>query len=185
MRPATRSNVTRSGSTIFKGYVRNIADWLVARRDARSASAARERTRPDGRADVADAHTRRRGPVVRHAWYARLVAETDRLFRSHRRWRSSSRCAERPYDVPRSSSVRCGATACSRSPAWRGNRTTHPVMGCEVGGAYDRFRAVHDVLGHGYLGVGFDRDGEYTTWRFQERFHSPLARRSARHRAAR
>ena len=51
-------------------------------------------------------------------------------------------------------------------------------MGCEVGGAYDRFRAVHDVLGHAYLGVGFDRDGEYATWRFQERFHSPLARRA-------
>jgi hypothetical protein len=51
-------------------------------------------------------------------------------------------------------------------------------MGCEVGGAYDRFRAVHDVLGHGYLSVGFDRDGEYATWRFQERFHSPLARRA-------
>ena len=51
-------------------------------------------------------------------------------------------------------------------------------MGCEVGGAYDRFRAVHDVLGHGLLGVGFDRDGEYAAWRFQERHHSPLARRA-------
>ena len=54
----------------------------------------------------------------------------------------------------------------------------HPVMGCEVGGAYDRFRAVHDVLGHGLLGVGFDRDGDYAAWRFQERHHSPLARRA-------
>jgi hypothetical protein len=51
-------------------------------------------------------------------------------------------------------------------------------MGCQVGGAYDRFRAVHDVLGHACLGVGFDRDGEYATWRFQELFHSPLARRA-------
>jgi hypothetical protein len=54
----------------------------------------------------------------------------------------------------------------------------HPVMGCEIGGAYDRFRAVHDVLGHGYLDVGFDRDGEYAAWLFQERFHSSLARRA-------
>jgi hypothetical protein len=54
----------------------------------------------------------------------------------------------------------------------------HPAMGCEVGGAYDRFRAVHDVVGHGHLAVGFDRDGEYTAWRFQERYHSPLARRA-------
>ena len=51
-------------------------------------------------------------------------------------------------------------------------------MGCEVGGAYDRFRAVHDVLGHGLLQVGFDRDGEFAAWRFQERFHSELARRA-------
>ena len=51
-------------------------------------------------------------------------------------------------------------------------------MGCEVGGAYDRFRAVHDVLGHGHLAVGFDRDGEYAAWRFQERHFGPLARRA-------
>ncbi len=49
-------------------------------------------------------------------------------------------------------------------------------MGCEVGGAYDRFRAVHDILGHGHLNVGFGREGEYAAWRYQERLHSPLAR---------
>jgi hypothetical protein len=54
----------------------------------------------------------------------------------------------------------------------------HPLMGCEVGGAYDRFRAVHDVVGHARLRLGFDRDGEFTAWRSQERFHSPLARRA-------
>jgi hypothetical protein len=43
---------------------------------------------------------------------------------------------------------------------------------------YDRFRAVHDVLGHGRLRVGFDRDDEFAAWRFQERFHSRLARRA-------
>jgi hypothetical protein len=48
-------------------------------------------------------------------------------------------------------------------------------MGSERGGAYDRFRSVHDVLGHGRLQKGFDRDGEFTVWRAQERFHSPLA----------
>jgi hypothetical protein len=54
----------------------------------------------------------------------------------------------------------------------------HPLMGCEAGGAYDRFRAVHDVLGHARLGLGFDRDGEFTAWRWQERLHSPPARRA-------
>jgi hypothetical protein len=49
-------------------------------------------------------------------------------------------------------------------------------MSCEVGGEYDRFRAVHDILGHGHLHVGFGREGEYAAWRYQERLHSPLAR---------
>jgi hypothetical protein len=52
----------------------------------------------------------------------------------------------------------------------------HPVMGNEVGGAYDRFRAVHDALGHARMQLGFDRDGEFSVWLAQERFHSPLAR---------
>ena len=54
----------------------------------------------------------------------------------------------------------------------------HPVLDSSIGGAYDRFRAVHDVLGHARLDVGFDRHGEYAAWRDQERFHSPLARRA-------
>ena len=52
----------------------------------------------------------------------------------------------------------------------------HPVMGNERGGEYDRFRAVHDALGHGRMQLGFDRDGEFAVWLAQERFHSPLAR---------
>jgi hypothetical protein len=52
----------------------------------------------------------------------------------------------------------------------------HPLMDCTVGGAFDRFRAVHDLLGHAVLNVGFDRHGEYAAWRFQERFHTSLAR---------
>jgi hypothetical protein len=44
----------------------------------------------------------------------------------------------------------------------------HPVLGDEPGGPYDRFRAVHDILGHVHLGRGFDRDGEYATWRAQD-----------------
>jgi hypothetical protein len=40
----------------------------------------------------------------------------------------------------------------------------HPLLGCEPGGAYDRFRAVHDLVGHVGPGFGFDRDGEYTAW---------------------
>jgi hypothetical protein len=54
----------------------------------------------------------------------------------------------------------------------------HPLMDNEVGGAYDRFRAVHDAIGHGRMRLGFDRDGEFAVWRAQERFHSDLARRA-------
>jgi hypothetical protein len=54
----------------------------------------------------------------------------------------------------------------------------HPLMGNDPGGAYDRFRGIHDVLGHARLQLGFDRDGEFAVWRSQERFHSPLARRA-------
>ncbi len=63
------------------------------------------------------------------------------------------------------------AAACERD-------RLHPAVGCDVGGAYDRFRAVHDVLGHGQFNLGFDRDSEYTAWRYQERLLSFLARRA-------
>lgn len=54
----------------------------------------------------------------------------------------------------------------------------HPVMDCSPGGTFDRFRAVHDILGHAWLNVGFDRHAEYATWRFQEQFHTRLARQA-------
>ena len=68
-------------------------------------------------------------------------------------------------------------TGCSRSPPWQPSPIDATrVMGNDPGGAYDRFRGVHDVLGHARLRQGFDRDGEFAVWRSQERFHSPLAR---------
>jgi hypothetical protein len=60
--------------------------------------------------------------------------------------------------------------------ARRDPRRQHPMLGCERGGPYDRFRAVHDILGHARLGAGFDRDGEYATWVAQERQYDGLAR---------
>jgi len=43
----------------------------------------------------------------------------------------------------------------------------HPLLDSSFAGPYDRFRAVHDVAGHVRLGTGFDREGEFTTWRAQ------------------
>ena len=51
-------------------------------------------------------------------------------------------------------------------------------MGNDHGGANDRFRGVHDVLGHARLTLGLDRDGEFAVWCSQERSHRPLARRA-------
>jgi len=117
------------------------------------------------------------------AAFGRLAAETDRLFR----WIT---------DPARPGSVRVVFTKCD-SPYRDAKElissvthlrtlevTTvavdrdrrHPLFGNEVGGDYDRFRAVHDVLGHAEMQLGFDRDGEFAVWLAQERFHSPLAR---------
>jgi len=52
----------------------------------------------------------------------------------------------------------------------------HAMLSTRRGGAYDRFRAVHDLIGHVRHGHGFDRLGEYAAWRAQEPMHSPLAR---------
>ena len=54
----------------------------------------------------------------------------------------------------------------------------HPALGNDLGGSYDRFRAVHDALGHARLRRGFYRDDEFAVWLAQERFHTPLARRA-------
>jgi hypothetical protein len=54
----------------------------------------------------------------------------------------------------------------------------HPLMNSGRGGDYDRFRAVHDILGHARLRLGFDRNSEFTVWLAQERLHSPLAGRA-------
>jgi hypothetical protein len=43
----------------------------------------------------------------------------------------------------------------------------HAVLGCERGGPYDRFRAVHDLVGHVKYGIGFDRHSEYAAWQVQ------------------
>jgi hypothetical protein len=61
------------------------------------------------------------------------------------------------------------------SPADR----THPLLGGEVGGAYFRFRAVHDLIGHVATGYGFDRDGEYSAWLVQRHRYTGLARWAA------
>ena len=52
----------------------------------------------------------------------------------------------------------------------------HPLMDCSPGGGYDRFRAVHDIVGHVDPRLGFDRDGEFAAWLIQEQLYVGLGR---------
>jgi hypothetical protein len=119
------------------------------------------------------------------AAYAQLTLETDRIFaamtapdRPDRVRVRFTRCAV-PYmsaeelmtSVNVDKLLEVTAAACDLD-------RTHPLMDCNMGGTFDRFRAVHDLVGHSRLRAGFDRDAEYAVWRFQERFHSGLACRA-------
>jgi hypothetical protein len=55
----------------------------------------------------------------------------------------------------------------------------HPLLGAEVGSAYWRFRAVHDLVGHVATGYGFDQDGEYSAWLAQRNLYTGYARWAA------
>jgi hypothetical protein len=86
-----------------------------------------------------------------------------------------TRC-ERPYDSDREmvGAARAEVLLEVTTAATELDRC-HPLLGCELGGAYDRFRAVHDLIGHVGPGLGFDRGGELAAWRWQERRYHGLA----------
>jgi hypothetical protein len=115
--------------------------------------------------------------------YRQLQIETDRLFAALGRDPISSaarvaftRCA-RPYasDLELIEAVSAGATLEVTSAATAEGRL-HPILDCEFGGAFDRFRAVHDLIGHAWCGYGFALPAECAAWRVQDRLHSDLAR---------
>jgi hypothetical protein len=131
-----------------------------------------------------DAPTFGRRRHVRAA-YAQLITESDRLFRRITspdrpdRVRIMFTTCQVPYADAHELivSVRDHQVLEVTTTAAETDRR-HPLMGNEAGGAYDRFRGVHDVLGHARLQLGFDRDGEFAIWRWQERFHSRPARQA-------
>jgi len=137
--------------------------------------------------DVADAYLdahHRRDPLAVTA-FAQLAAESDRLF--HRMTQPDRPGALRvffttcaiPYrDAPELITSVTEFRLLEVSTVAADPDRRHPVMANECGGEYDRFRAVHDALGHGRMQRGFDRDGEFAVWLAQERLHSPLARRA-------
>jgi hypothetical protein len=126
--------------------------------------------------------SRARDPLVAAA-YAGLERQTDRLFADITRPDDPKRVhvvftsEPTPYASDREliNAVRSDGVLEVPSAAMESDRG-HPLLDCDRGGAYDRFRAVHDILGHVRLDCGFDPDGEYTTWRVQERQYRGLAR---------
>ena len=124
-----------------------------------------------------------RDPDVIQA-YRQLQAETDHLFTLltrggyHRAVQVMfTRCVQ-PYESDRELifAVRTNGTLEITSSATAGGQRRHPLFDCEFGGAFDRFRAVHDLIGHARCGYRFDLDDECAAWGVQDRLHSRLAR---------
>jgi hypothetical protein len=115
--------------------------------------------------------------------YKQLQVETDRLFSLLCGDRGSAtmrvvftRCAK-PYETDEEliSAARIGRTLEITSASIAGERL-HPLLDCEFGGAFDRFRAVHDLIGHVWCGLGFDLGDECAAWSVQDRLHGDIAR---------
>jgi hypothetical protein len=114
--------------------------------------------------------------------YRQLQVETDHLFTlltrdaDQRAIRVAFTQCAHPYegDEELISAVRASGTLEVTSAA-AGERL-HPLFDCEFAGAFDRFRAVHDLIGHAWCGYGFDLDDECAAWRAQDRLHRGLAR---------
>jgi hypothetical protein len=115
--------------------------------------------------------------------YRQLQVETDRLFSLLTRDAchcpvrvAFTRCTQ-PYESDKELifAVRANGTLEITSAAAAGDRL-HPLFDCELGGAFDRFRAVHDLIGHAGCGFGFDLHDECAAWSVQDRLHSGLAR---------
>jgi hypothetical protein len=128
------------------------------------------------------ARSRPEAPLVTAA-YADLEAQTDAIFfrltdgDRRRAVGVAFTDAPLPYcgDVELIEAVRREHVLEVRTAARDPDRP-HPLLDCRRGGAYDRFRAVHDILGHCRPGLGFDRDGEYASWLLQDRQYRGLAR---------
>jgi hypothetical protein len=115
--------------------------------------------------------------------YTQLQLETDHLFSlltregRHGAVRVAFTRCPHPYedDEELIVAVRANGTLEITSAATARQRL-HPLLDCAFGGAFDRFRAVHDLIGHAWCGYGFDLKEECAAWGAQDRLHSGLAR---------
>ncbi len=116
------------------------------------------------------------------AAYDRLQAETDRLFQAVARRQGAdgvrmvfTRCPE-PYvsDQELITAVRATGVLEVATAAIHSERI-HPRLGCELGGPFDRFRAMHDLIGHAGAGLGFGLADELAAWSIQDRLYGSFA----------
>jgi hypothetical protein len=121
-------------------------------------------------------------PIVRAAYDA-LATQSSRWFRrlsdgsAKRPVRVVYTCAPEPYPTARELGEHVRASrVLELAPARYDRDRQHPLLDTTVGGAYDRLRAVHDIISHAWLGYGFDRDGEFSAWMTEDRLYTGLAR---------
>jgi hypothetical protein len=120
------------------------------------------------------------------AAYQQLQDETDRLFRDlvatddPRAVRVVFTRSRTPYESDRELIGAVRATGVLEvTTAAISSTPIHPLLDCDYGGAFDRFRAIHDLIGHAQTGFGFEVQEEIAAWRIQERRHgSDLAQRA-------
>jgi hypothetical protein len=142
---------------------------------------------PSTARDVADcfaaARTRTTDPLIAAA-YRQLEIQTDRQYAEltdprgpHKVMVVRTRLRE-PYatDTELIEAVR---TTGLLEVTSLGPDRRHPLLGGEAGSAYERFQAVHDIVGHVATGFGFDQGGEYSAWLVQRRTYHGLARWAA------
>jgi hypothetical protein len=153
-RPLRRAPPVR----VDEGAARDVAAWYIGHRDAS------------------------RDPLVRAA-YTALELQTDVLLRRCLRTvargglRMVSTALPEPYEDDRALVEGVRETNVLEVPQVpRGS--THPLLDSGPGASYDRFRALHDLLGHVLPAFGFDRDGEFAAWIEQDQWYEGLARRA-------
>jgi hypothetical protein len=102
-------------------------------------------------------------------WFAQLTAPTAR-----RPIRVvATRCPE-PYPTGAELARQVRSDGVLELPPSRHDRDhRHPGLDPS---AYDRFRAVHDLVSHAGFGYGFDRHGEFSGWIAEDRMYTGLAR---------
>jgi hypothetical protein len=123
-----------------------------------------------------------RNATVRAA-YADLGMQANRWFdrltgtQARRQIRVVYTRVHEPYPTADelSESVRCHGVL-EICPAMHDRDRRHPLLDTSVGGAFDRLRAVHDIVSHGWCRYGFDRHGEFSAWLTEDRLYTGLAR---------